>query len=192
MDARERRTAHAPKRVAWAAGVGLPPRRRPPGTGAPRAGSPIPSRLRRGAAPVITGSGRNRCQRPASHTVVVSEPYKPSWLSEPSPVERLRHCWVTADQHGRLPALLLEWRQTSDGYEARVARRCSTSRMASGPREEWPGRGRRAGRDLPGPAIDSRNRRCPPTSGPFARTTVTRGVSFFIVAWTYSTSGSGT
>ena len=39
-------------------------------------------------------------------------PPKPSWLSEPSPVERLRHCWMTADEHGGLPALLLEWRET--------------------------------------------------------------------------------
>ena len=28
---------------------------------------------------------------------------------EPAPLERLRHCWVT-DEHGRRPALLLEWR----------------------------------------------------------------------------------
>jgi len=49
-------------------------------------------------------------------------PPKPSWLSEPSPVERLRHCWVTADEHGRVPALLLEWRHTREGWQGRVVR----------------------------------------------------------------------
>jgi hypothetical protein len=33
---------------------------------------------------------------------------------EPTPIERLRHCWVT-DRHGRRPALLLEWRQGKSG-----------------------------------------------------------------------------
>ena len=44
-------------------------------------------------------------------------PPKPSWLTEPSTVERLRHCWVTVDEHGRVPALLLRWRQTPDGWQ---------------------------------------------------------------------------
>ena len=35
---------------------------------------------------------------------------------------RLKHRWVTADEHGRLPALLLEWRETPDGWQARVVR----------------------------------------------------------------------
>jgi hypothetical protein len=39
---------------------------------------------------------------------------------EPAPA-MLKHCWVT-DSHGRLPALLLEWRQTASGYQGRVAR----------------------------------------------------------------------
>jgi hypothetical protein len=34
---------------------------------------------------------------------------------------RIRHCWVT-DHHGRLPALLLEWRQREDGWHGRVVR----------------------------------------------------------------------
>ena len=33
----------------------------------------------------------------------------------------LKHCWVTGE-HGRLPALLLEWRQTASGYQGRVVR----------------------------------------------------------------------
>jgi hypothetical protein len=33
--------------------------------------------------------------------------------------DRLRHCWVR-DQHGRLPALLLEWRRTASGWQGRV------------------------------------------------------------------------
>ena len=37
---------------------------------------------------------------------------------EPPPV---RHCYVT-DVHGRLPALLLEWRQTEGGWQGRVVR----------------------------------------------------------------------
>ena len=33
----------------------------------------------------------------------------------------LRHCYVT-DAHGRLPALLLEWRRREDGWHGRVVR----------------------------------------------------------------------
>jgi hypothetical protein len=33
--------------------------------------------------------------------------------------EALRHCWVHGD-HGRLPALLLEWRRTASGWQGRV------------------------------------------------------------------------
>jgi hypothetical protein len=36
-----------------------------------------------------------------------------------SPPDTLKHCWVN-DQHGRLPALLLQWRRTVDGYQGRV------------------------------------------------------------------------
>jgi len=40
----------------------------------------------------------------------------------PPPVpSTLKHCWVT-DRQGRLPALLLEWRRTVDGYQGRVVR----------------------------------------------------------------------
>jgi hypothetical protein len=35
--------------------------------------------------------------------------------------EELKHCWVT-DRHGRLQALLLEWRRTADGFQGRVVR----------------------------------------------------------------------
>ncbi len=31
----------------------------------------------------------------------------------------LKHCWVL-DAHGRLPALLLEWRRTTSGWHGRV------------------------------------------------------------------------
>ena len=31
----------------------------------------------------------------------------------------IKHCWVT-DRHGRLPALLLEWRRTEAGFQGRV------------------------------------------------------------------------
>lgn len=33
----------------------------------------------------------------------------------------LEHCWVS-DVHGRLPALLLEWRRTGTGFQGRVVR----------------------------------------------------------------------
>jgi hypothetical protein len=62
-------------------------------------------------------------------------PPKPPWLSEPTVTEqlrRLRHCWVTADEPGRVPALLLEWRQTPSGWEARSFARCSTLRTSGG------------------------------------------------------------
>lgn len=38
---------------------------------------------------------------------------------EPPPI---KHCWVT-DHHGRLPALLLEWRKVASGeWQGRVVR----------------------------------------------------------------------
>jgi hypothetical protein len=33
--------------------------------------------------------------------------------------ESLKHCWVNGD-HGRMPALLLEWRRTASGWQGRV------------------------------------------------------------------------
>jgi hypothetical protein len=51
---------------------------------------------------------------------------------------RLKHCWVTADEHGELPALLLEWRETPDGWGARVVRPwLDTEDEKWRPREEW-------------------------------------------------------
>lgn len=41
---------------------------------------------------------------------------------EPDPTgaaAQIKHCWVT-DRHGRLPGLLLTWRQTPQGWEGRV------------------------------------------------------------------------
>lgn len=35
--------------------------------------------------------------------------------------DAIQHCWVT-DRHGRLPALLLEWRRSESGYQGRVVR----------------------------------------------------------------------
>jgi hypothetical protein len=65
-------------------------------------------------------------------------PPKPSWLAEPSPVERLRHCWVTADEQGRVPGLVLEWRQTPSAWEARVVRPVLDMEDEKWrPREEW-------------------------------------------------------
>ena len=39
----------------------------------------------------------------------------------PPPPDSLKHCWVN-DEHGRPPALLLEWRRTAGGYQGRVVR----------------------------------------------------------------------
>ena len=47
-------------------------------------------------------------------------PPNASWLSESSPVVRLRRCWASADEHGLVSALLLEWRETPDGWQGRV------------------------------------------------------------------------
>lgn len=33
----------------------------------------------------------------------------------------VKHCWVT-DEHGRQPALLLEWRRVAAGWQGRVVR----------------------------------------------------------------------
>ena len=52
-------------------------------------------------------------------------PTLPAWLAHSSSRDqllRLKHRWVAADEHGRLPALLLEWRETPDGLQARVVR----------------------------------------------------------------------
>ena len=38
---------------------------------------------------------------------------------DPTPLERLRHCWVI-DEDGRRRALLLEWRQVGDVWQGRV------------------------------------------------------------------------
>jgi hypothetical protein len=40
-------------------------------------------------------------------------------VSVPPVPPALKHCWVT-DRNGRLPALLLEWRRTADGFQGRV------------------------------------------------------------------------
>jgi hypothetical protein len=37
------------------------------------------------------------------------------------PLPAVKHCWVS-DGHGRLPALLLEWRRAESGYQGRVVR----------------------------------------------------------------------
>jgi len=39
--------------------------------------------------------------------------------SPPRGPESLRHCWVRGE-HGRVPALLIEWRRTASGWQGRV------------------------------------------------------------------------
>lgn len=42
--------------------------------------------------------------------------------TEPPAPPPIKHCWVT-DEHGRLPALLLEWRKVASGeWQGRVVR----------------------------------------------------------------------
>lgn len=43
----------------------------------------------------------------------------PGPIPPTSPV--FKHCWVN-DHHGRLPALLLEWRRVASGFQGRVVR----------------------------------------------------------------------
>ena len=87
-------------------------------------------------------------RRPSQTSRVTGSCHRSRLAVEPSPVERLRHCWVTADEHGRVPALLLEWRQTPDGWQGRAVRAV----LRPGTREGADSRG--AGR----PPRTSRNR----------------------------------
>jgi hypothetical protein len=48
-------------------------------------------------------------------------PAQPAPITHGTPVPGVKHCWVT-DHHGRLPALLLEWRRTDSGFQGRVVR----------------------------------------------------------------------
>jgi hypothetical protein len=45
----------------------------------------------------------------------------PERRAEPPPrgPDALKHCWVRGD-HGRVPALLIEWRRTAAGWQGRV------------------------------------------------------------------------
>jgi len=68
---------------------------------------------------------RRRADRPSLHERIHGTPPEPEPVT--TPVERspapppIRPCWVT-DEHGRLPGLLLEWRQTVTGWQGRVVR----------------------------------------------------------------------
>jgi hypothetical protein len=53
---------------------------------------------------------------PRSPAAVPSAAPEPAAVASAPPV---RHCWVS-DRHGRLPGLLLEWRQRPDGWHGRV------------------------------------------------------------------------
>lgn len=43
----------------------------------------------------------------------------PAAPPSPPPPPGLKHCWVHG-RHGRLPGLLLEWRQVGEGWRGRV------------------------------------------------------------------------
>ena len=47
----------------------------------------------------------------------VQQPSTQADGTEPAPA--IKHCWVT-DAHGRVPALLLEWRRAETGFKGRV------------------------------------------------------------------------
>jgi hypothetical protein len=56
--------------------------------------------------------------------------------SPPQPPAALKHCWVV-DPHGRLPALLLEWRRTDAGFQGRVVRPVEDPDLGWIVVEEW-------------------------------------------------------
>jgi hypothetical protein len=61
-------------------------------------------------------------ERIAATKAAAAGPRPPAPPAPPAPPrgpEALRHCWVRGD-HGRLPALLLEWRRTASGWQGRV------------------------------------------------------------------------
>jgi hypothetical protein len=43
----------------------------------------------------------------------------PGTAPPPRGPDALRHCWVRGE-HGRVPALLVEWRRTAGGWQGRV------------------------------------------------------------------------
>ena len=53
---------------------------------------------------------------PPAHTPPAPEPPEPPEQRGPG---ALRHCWVE-HEHGRVPALLIEWRRTAGGWQGRV------------------------------------------------------------------------
>jgi hypothetical protein len=57
-------------------------------------------------------------RRPTSSMPAQTAP-SPAMPARPSPLDRLKHCWVS-DGHGRLPGLLLEWRKVVAGWQGRV------------------------------------------------------------------------
>jgi hypothetical protein len=66
---------------------------------------------------------RRQADRSSLHERIHGSPPPHDEALGPSAVGPLpiRPCWVT-DEHGRLPALLLEWRQTASGWQGRVVR----------------------------------------------------------------------
>jgi hypothetical protein len=64
------------------------------------------------------GSMADRVARSQSAEAAVPAADVPASAAPAAPV---KHCWVT-DDHGRLPALLLEWRRTASGFQGRVVR----------------------------------------------------------------------
>jgi hypothetical protein len=63
------------------------------------------------------GMGRNEWRRSLSDRAGATQPTEPGR----GPSGQVKPCWVT-DRHGRLPALLLEWRRVAAGFQGRVVR----------------------------------------------------------------------
>ena len=59
-----------------------------------------------------------RGQPPPADSPAARAPAPAHPVPSPPPV---KHCWVT-DRHGRLPALLLAWRQVEGAWDGRVMR----------------------------------------------------------------------
>jgi hypothetical protein len=60
-------------------------------------------------------------ERIAATKAAAAGPERPAAppAAEPRGPDALRHCWVRGE-HGRLPALLVEWRRTASGWQGRV------------------------------------------------------------------------
>ena len=58
-------------------------------------------------------------ERIAATKAAADPPVSPPAAPPARGPDALKHCWVRGD-HGRVPALLIEWRRTASGWQGRV------------------------------------------------------------------------